>query len=65
MITKERLERIKENADFHLEIADAILMGDRENYDGADGARYVMRLSEDVLTLVAELERISAKGLQE
>lgn len=52
------LDKIKEHVNEEREIAEGILSGERDNYDGADGARYML----DMCNLVDRLiEMIEAK----
>jgi len=39
------------------DVAEAIMDGRRDNYDGADGARVVIRLCDMIDDLLAELNR--------
>lgn len=55
-MTPERLEAIKLEVDFQRETAEEILKGG-ENYDGADGARYLLKLSKMCGELISELEQ--------
>jgi len=55
-MTKELFNRIKEDVNDYLSIAEKILMGDRDNYDGADGARRVQDLCHICKELIAEVE---------
>lgn len=50
------LEIIKKELSLHEHIAFGILEGDRENYDGSDGARYIMDLCGYCRELIKELE---------
>lgn len=52
----ERLKQIKEAVEWDKAEALEILAGDRDNYDGADGARYVVSLCGIIEELIAELE---------
>ena len=57
-MTPEKLNRIKENVAHQAQVAQKILEGDRDNYDGADGARYIAELCQDCNELIAEIEKI-------
>jgi hypothetical protein len=56
-MNSERLEKIKEEVSFQIDIAEQILEGEREGYDGADGARYIRKLCIICNELIGELER--------
>lgn len=55
-MTPERLQQIKSTVAKKAAHADRILDGD-DNYDGADGARYVADLCALCDELIAEVER--------
>lgn len=55
-MNKEKLQTIKEDIEWHLSIAEKILEGDRDNYDGADGARYIRDLCHHCKALIKEVE---------
>jgi hypothetical protein len=55
MICQERMTRIKEIAEWRKGQATRILKGG-ENYDGADGARNVLQLTEIVSELIDAIE---------
>jgi len=52
-----RLQKIKENVEYREEQAQRILVGDGDNYDGADGARYIRELCRYCRELIAEIEK--------
>lgn len=52
-MTKQRLDQIQEQARWRREQAQRILEGDADNYDGADGARYVLDLCWWIDELIA------------
>lgn len=56
-MTKEKLEMIKESVMSSKKCTDKILMGDSDNYDGADGARKVQDLCYICEELIEELEK--------
>lgn len=56
-MTKEYLDRIKEEVEFEREIANKILCGEHEGYDGADGARTARRLCVIIADLIDIIER--------
>ena len=43
-MNKEQLDKIKESVDWYKQEANQILEGNRDNYDGADGARIIREL---------------------
>ncbi len=51
----ERLKHIKEEVEWQAQMANKILEGDRDNYDGADGARYIRQLCGYAQELLAEI----------
>lgn len=55
-MTKDQLLKIEERVELRRERAEAIMDGD-ENYDGADGARYVLELCDTFDDLIAELKK--------
>lgn len=55
-MTKARLEQIVEHAGYLAEQAEGIYKGDSDNYDGADGARAVLRLCNFINELVDEVK---------
>lgn len=55
----ERLAKIKTLAERHLQQAERILEGDAE-YDGADGARYMLEMADYCLELIAAYEALTA-----
>ena len=56
IMTKEKLKSIKDEVKDFSDCADRILSGEQENYDGADGARYVSDLCSICESLIEELE---------
>lgn len=56
-MNKEYIEKIKENVVWYKKEADEILSGDRDNYDGADGARAVRDLCEYITDLIEEVDK--------
>ena len=52
------LQEIKDIVEDRMEEAEGILNGDRDNYDGADGARYIIELCKCCKQLIAEKENI-------
>jgi len=56
-MTQERLEKILENAMWQKCEAEKILAGEKDNYDGADGARYVRQLCCCIEELIEALEK--------
>jgi hypothetical protein len=52
-----RLEKIKEMVEHRDNQAQRILEGDADNYDGADGARYIKDLCRYCWELIAEIEK--------
>ena len=57
-MTKERLQQFKTEVEYRKQQADKILAGDSDNYDGADGARYIRDLCKKCNELIAELEKL-------
>lgn len=57
IMTKEHLEKIKEEVEFEREIANKILCGEHDGYDGADGARTARRLCSIIADLIDTIER--------
>lgn len=55
MLTKEQLDIINVDASDHCRQAVRILYGETDGYDGADGARYVIDLTDDIFILLGEL----------
>lgn len=54
-MTKERYNQIKANTQNQADIAEEVLNGENE-YDGADGARYISRLCQDMEELLSEVD---------
>ncbi len=54
-MTTERFDKILETVDWQEEIATGIMQGE-ENYAGADGARYVLKLCSICRELLAEVK---------
>lgn len=52
---KERLEHIQMETDWQEQVADKILRGDSDNYDGSDGARYVKKLCGYIRELITAI----------
>lgn len=50
---REEFERIASDAEMDGDLAHEILLGEADNYDGADGARYVLKKTQDIAKLVA------------
>ena len=55
-MTKKRLEQIKAYSERQCQIAKDILEGDRDNYDGADGARRVLDLCCYIEELISNIK---------
>jgi len=55
-MTQQYLTDLKEQVNHRLQEAERILSGDRDNYDGADGARYIQDLCIDCLDLIEYIE---------
>lgn len=55
---REEFERIASDAEMQGDLASEILLGQADNYDGADGARYVLKLCQDVSKLVAHIRML-------
>jgi len=55
-MTQQYLTELKEKVNMRLWTADKILSGDRDNYDGADGARNIQDLCIDFLELIEYIE---------
>jgi hypothetical protein len=55
------LDIIKTNTSDTKDVAQRILEGNRDNYDGCDGAREVVDLCSTIERLVTELEKHLAK----
>jgi hypothetical protein len=55
-MNKQQLQSIKEDIIYHLSISEKILEGNRDNYDGADGARYIKDLCHHCNELIKEVE---------
>lgn len=43
-MNQERLQKIKESIKDYQDEAEKILEGEHDNYDGADGARYILEI---------------------
>jgi hypothetical protein len=55
-MTKERIKIIKDDVLWKQKQAERIMVGDGDNYDGADGARYMLIMCEYVDELIEALE---------
>jgi len=55
-MTNSRLKQIKEDMETDEEVAQSILEGDHDNYDGADGARTVLDLCSTISELIKYIE---------
>jgi len=55
-MTKERIKIIKDDVSWRQKDAERIMEGDGDNYDGADGARYMLIMCEYVDELIEALE---------
>lgn len=55
-MTKKTLDQIKLRCEREQKVAERIMLGDRDNYDGADGARKILDLCEDIDELLKEVK---------
>ena len=58
MITQDELNRMSNRKNISWNMAESILEGG-ENYDGADGAREISSLCEEMSKLISEIRRLN------
>ena len=56
-MTKQKWESIRDQVADEMTLAQEIMHGQREGYDGADGARTVIELCKNMHLMLVELEK--------